>query len=165
MELLGGAVAALAAVALLVLAPASLRGHALLNAAFYAVVTGPLSVVAPVARHLLRIGLVDVSQAVPTPGEAVRGLAEFVVLRGGVALILGVLLARWAPAIPARPLVVILACVVAGLAEVALRLDDILAVARMFPLVAVADLLLPEVAPALLGAAATALWATRGREA
>jgi hypothetical protein len=35
----------------------------------------------------------------------------------------------------------------------------------MFPLVAVADLLAPDVAPALLGAAATGLWVTRGRDA
>jgi len=161
MELVVAAVAALVAAALLVQTPTSLRARALGVAGFYAAVTAPVTIVAPVVNHWLRRGLAGTSQAVPAPGEAVRVLMEFVVFRGGVAVIVGLLLARAVPVIPSRPFVVALACVVAGLAEVALRIEDILGVARMFPLIAVADLLAPEVAPAVVGAAATALWVTR----
>jgi hypothetical protein len=165
MDLLGGALAAFVAAALLVLTPAPLRWRALQYAAVYAAVTGPLSVVAPVFTHWLRQGLADTSQVVPTLEDAARGLVGFVLLRGGVALLEGLLIARVLAVLPSRPVVVALACAAAILAEVLLRLDDILTVARMFPLLAVADLLAPEVAPALLGAAATALWATRSRDA
>ena len=85
----------------------------------------------------------------------------FVVRRGGVALIVGLVLSRLAASGAPRVVAIAMAAVVAIGLEVTLQVDAIRSLAAVFPPVVIANLLAPEVAPPLFGALAAASWATR----
>ena len=90
-------------------------------------------------------------------------MVGFAVQRGGVALIVGLLLARLVWADVPRPAMIATAALVPAALEVALQTSAIRSLATVFPPLVIANLLAPEVAPPLFGGVFAALWATRDR--
>jgi hypothetical protein len=161
MDFLGSAAVALAAGVLVALSPRKTWGLALKTAGTFAVVTIVLSLLFPPLTAALFGARDELRAYVPSATGAVADVVGFVVRRGGVALIVGLLTARLAASEAPRAVTIATAAFVAAVLEVALQVDAIRSLASVFPPVVIANLLAPEVAPPLVGGVAAGLFATR----
>jgi hypothetical protein len=161
MDFLGAAAVALAAGMLVALSPPESRGPALKTAGVFAVVTILLSLLLPPLTAALFGARGELGAYVPSTTGALADAVGFLVRRGGVALIVGMLVSRLVTSRAPRAVTIATAALAAGGLEVALQVDAIRSLAAVFPPVVIANLLAPEVAPPLFGALAAASWATR----
>jgi hypothetical protein len=161
MDFLGAAAVALAAGVLIVLSPRETWGRALRAAGLFALVTIALSLVLPPVTAAVFGARAELRAYVPSPRGAVADVVGFVVRRGGVALIVGLVAARLATNDAPRAVTVGTAAAVAAALEVALQADAIRSLAAVFPPVVIANLLLPEVVPPFFGGVAAGVLASR----
>ncbi len=161
MDFLGAAAVALVAGVLITLSPRETWGLALKAAGVFAVVTLVLSLLLPPLTAALFGARDELRAYVPSPTGVVAEVVGFVVRRGGVALIVGLMLSRLRATPLPRPLAIVTAAFVASALEVALQADAIRSLATVFPPVVIANLLAPEVAPPFFAGAFAAVWATR----
>src|SRR5215468_6807160 len=132
MDFLGAAAVALAAGVLIVLSPRETWGRALRAAGLFAVVTIVLSLVLPPVTAAVFGAREELRAYVPSARGAVADVGGFVVRRGGVALIVGLVVARLATNDAARAVTIGTAAVVAAALEVALQIDAIRSLAAVF---------------------------------
>jgi hypothetical protein len=161
MDFLGAAAVALAAGVLIALSPRESWGPALKAAGVFAGVTIVLSLLLPPLTAALFGARDELGAYVPGSGGAMADVVGFVVRRGGVALIVGLLVTRLASGEAPRAVTMGTAAFLAAALEVALQVDAIRSLAAVFPPVVIANLLAPEVAPPLFGGVAAGLFATR----
>ena len=161
MELLGAVAAALVAGVLLALGPPRDVPNGLRYAGVFLAALAGFSLFFPFVTAWFRYGAREAQQVAPGLTAAVAAALGSTALRLGVALLEGLALVTAKRHLAARPLVVAAGTLLPVLGEVVLKLDAIRTVAGVFPPLAVLDLLVPEVAPALLAGAVTSLWATR----
>jgi hypothetical protein len=161
MDFLGAVAVALAAGVLIALSPRDAWGPALKAAGVFAGVTIVLSLLLPPLTAALFGARGELRAYVPSGTGAVADVVGFAVRRGGVALIVGLLVARLALSEAPRVVTAGVAAFLAAALEVALQVDAIRSLATVFPPVVIANLLMPEVAPPLFGGVAAGLFATR----
>ncbi len=161
MDFLGASAVALAAGVLIALSPRDTWGPALRAAGVFAGVTIILSLVLPPLTAVVFGARDELGAYVPSSTGALADVVGFVVRRGGVALIVGLLLARLTATGAPRAVTIGIAAFLAGALEVALQVDAIRSLAAVFPPVVIANLLVPEVTPPVFGAVAAGLFATR----
>ncbi len=161
MDFLGAAAVALIAGVLIALSPRESWGLALKAAGVFAAVTIALALLLPPTTAALFGAREELGAYVPSPAGAVADVVGFVVRRGGVALIVGLMLSRLVRGGVPRAVVIVTAALVPAGLEVVLQTDAIRSLATVFPPVVIANLLAPEVAPPLFGGAFAAAWATR----
>jgi hypothetical protein len=160
-DFLGAAAVTLAAGALVVLSPRETWGRALRAAGLFAVVTIVLSLVLPPVTAAVFGAREELRAYVPSPPGAAAEVVGFVVRRGGVALIVGLVAARLATNEAPRAVTIGTAAVIAAALEVGLQVDAIRSLASVFPPVVIANLLLPEVVPPFFGGIAAGVLASR----
>ena len=152
---------ALAAAVLLALSPREHWPRALQIAGVFAGVAIVLSLVLPPVTALV-MGERDQLQAyVPSARGALASLLGFLVRRGGVAVIVGLMLRPLIQGSLPRFAVVAIGAVVPAALEVVLQTDAIRSLSTVFPPVVIANLLAPEVAPPFFAGLAAASFATR----
>ncbi len=161
MDFLGAAAVALVAGVLIALSPRETWGTALKAAGVFAAVALLLSLLLPPLTAVFFGGREEVRTYVPSPTGAVADVVGFAVRRGGVALIVGLLVSRLVGAGVPRAVVIATAALVPAALEVVLQTEAIRSLATVFPPVVIANLLVPEVAPPFFGGVSAALWATR----
>jgi hypothetical protein len=160
MDFLGPAAVMLAAGVLVALSPRESWGRAVKAAGVFLAVTILLSLLLPPVLAAV-LGERDALGAyVPSGAGAVADAVGLVVRRGGVAVVIGLLVARLASGELPRALVMALAGFLAAALEVALQVEAIRSLAAVFPPVVIANLLAPEVTPPLFGGLAAGYVAT-----
>jgi hypothetical protein len=161
MDFLGAAAVALVAGVLIALSPRETWGLALKAAGVFAAVAVALSLLLPPATAALFGARDELRAYVPIPTGAVADVVGFAVRRGGVALLVGLMLSRLVRGRRPRPVVLVTGALVPAALEVMLQMDAIRSLATVFPPVVIANLLAPEVAPPFFAGAAAAAWAAR----
>jgi len=162
MDFLASVTVALAAAVLLALSPRETWLGALKIAGVFAGTAVVLSIVLPPITALVFGAREELGAYVPSATGAVANAVGFAVRRGGVAVIMGLMLSRLARVSLPRAVVVALGGFVPAAVEVLLQTDTIRSLRTVFPPVVIANLLAPEVAPPLFAGALAAAYATRG---
>jgi hypothetical protein len=161
MEFFASVGVALAAAVLLALSPREHWPKALRIAGVFAVVAIVLSVVLPPLTALLLGARDELRAYVPSARGALASVLGFLVRRGGVAVIMGLMLRALVQGSQPRFAVVAIGAVIPAALEVVLQTDAIRSLSTVFPPVVIANLLAPEVAPPFFAGLAAASYATR----
>jgi len=152
---------ALAAAVLLAISPREHWARALRIAGVFAVVAIVLSLVLPPLTAAVLGARDELRAYVPSATGAVASVLGFLVRRGGVAVIIGLMLRLLAEGSLPRFAVVAIGAVVPAALEVVLQADTIRTLRTVFPPVVIANLLAPEVAPPFFAGLAAALFAAK----